>query len=240
MRKIIILFGLIALASCTGTTHTKKSQATTDNKQTQQTKLLNTPVDTFSYCIGVNIANSLGTLGIKDLNPDLVSKGMADMMIKDSALFTNEQAEKFLTGFLMAKRNKEAQANLKVGQDFLAANAKKDSVVSLPSGLQYKVIKPGSGDSPAATDEVTVNYKGMLIDGTVFDSSYDRNEPATFPLNKVIKGWTEGLQLMKPGAKYIFFLPAELAYGENSPQGSKIKPNSVLIFEVELLSVNKK
>lgn len=240
MRKTIILLSLIALVSCVGTSHSKKSQVSADNKKTQQSNLLNNPVDTFSYCIGVNIANSLGTLGIKDINPDLVSKGMADMMIRDSALFTNEQAEKFLTGFLMALRDKEAKENLKVGQDFLAANAKKDSVVSLPSGLQYKVIRPGNGDSPAATDEVTVQYKGMLIDGTVFDSSYDRNEPATFPLNRVIKGWTEGLQLMKPGAKYIFFIPADLAYGENSPQGSKIKPNSVLIFEVELLSVNKK
>ncbi|WP_051906784.1 FKBP-type peptidyl-prolyl cis-trans isomerase [Methylomarinum vadi] len=126
--------------------------------------------------------------------------------------------------------------NKAAGEAFLAENGKKDNIVTTDSGLQYEVIEQGNGASPSATDNVTVHYKGTTIDGKVFDSSYDRGAPATFPLNRVIAGWTEGLQLMKEGAKYRFFIPAQLAYGERGA-GRVIGPNSALIFDVELIKV---
>ncbi|MDA8100356.1 MAG: FKBP-type peptidyl-prolyl cis-trans isomerase [Nitrospiraceae bacterium] len=131
-----------------------------------------------------------------------------------------------------------AEKNLKEGEAFLAANAKKEGVKTLPSGLQYEVIKEGTGKKPAATDTVTVHYKGTLINGMEFDSSYKRNQPSTFPLNRVIPGWTEGVQLMKEGSKYRLFIPSHLAYGSRGA-GGLIGPNATLIFEVELLSIQK-
>jgi FKBP-type peptidyl-prolyl cis-trans isomerase len=129
--------------------------------------------------------------------------------------------------------------NKQEGQQFLAANKSKEGVITLPSGLQYKILQEGTGPKPAATDTVTVNYRGTLINGTEFDSSYKRNEPATFGVNQVIKGWTEALQLMPVGSKWQLFIPSELAYGERSP-GAEIGPNSTLIFDVELLSIKDK
>ncbi len=129
-----------------------------------------------------------------------------------------------------------ASANLDDGLKYLADNAKREGVVSLPSGLQYEVLTAAEGDKPTAEDTVTTHYEGRLIDGTVFDSSYKRDEPATFPLNRVIPGWTEGLQLMSPGAKYRLYVPSELAYGDRGAPGS-IPPNSALVFDVELISI---
>ena len=134
-------------------------------------------------------------------------------------------------------RNEKALANLKAGQDFLAANKEKPGVVELPSGLQYEVISEGTGIKPLATQKVTCHYHGTLIDGTVFDSSVKRGQPATFPLNAVIKGWTEGLQLMNAGSKWRFFIPPQLGYGEREVS-AQIGPNSTLVFEVELLGVS--
>ena len=134
-------------------------------------------------------------------------------------------------------RNEKASANLKAGMDFLEANKQKPGIVSLPSGLQYEVITEGEGIKPLATQNVTCHYHGTLIDGTVFDSSVKRGQPATFPLNAVIKGWTEGLQLMNTGSKWRFFIPPQLAYGERQVSAA-IGPNSTLIFEVELLAVS--
>jgi len=136
------------------------------------------------------------------------------------------------------KQQQDAQTNQEEGEAFLAENRNKEGVQETESGLQYKVLEEGSGDSPVATDTVTVHYEGTLIDGTVFDSSYERGEPATFPLDGVISGWTEGLQLMKEGATYRFFIPADLGYGMNVRPGSPIGPNETLIFKVELLEVN--
>ena len=138
---------------------------------------------------------------------------------------------------LFQRKNEIAAANLKAGQDFLEANKKKEGVVALPSGLQYEVITQGSGNKPSATNKVTCHYHGTLIDGTVFDSSVKRGQPATFPLNMVIKGWTEGLQLMPAGSKFRFFIPPGLGYGDRQV-GHHIGPNSTLIFEVELLSIS--
>lgn len=138
---------------------------------------------------------------------------------------------------LFNMKNEKAAANLKAGQDFLEANKSKAGVVTLPSGLQYEVITEGSGPKPTAMSKVTCHYHGTLIDGTIFDSSVQRGQPATFPLNMVIKGWTEGVQLMPQGSKWRFFIPPHLGYGERQT-GSHIGPNSTLIFEVELLSIS--
>src|SRR5450432_935723 len=138
---------------------------------------------------------------------------------------------------LFQMKNEKAVANLKAGQDFLAANKLKPGIITLPSGLQYEVITEGSGIKPLASQKVTCHYHGTLIDGTVFDSSVKRGQPATFPLNMVIKGWTEGLQLMSVGSKWRFFIPPQLAYGERQT-GAQIGPNSTLVFEVELLEVS--
>lgn len=138
---------------------------------------------------------------------------------------------------LFQLKNKKAAANLKAGQDFLEANKLKPGITTLASGLQYEVIKEGSGAKPTATDKVTCHYHGTLIDGTVFDSSVHRGQPATFPLNMVIKGWTEGLQLMPAGSKWRFFIPPHLAYGDRQVS-AQIGPNSTLIFEVELIAVS--
>jgi FKBP-type peptidyl-prolyl cis-trans isomerase FklB len=138
---------------------------------------------------------------------------------------------------LFHMKNEKSLANLKAGQDFLEVNKQKPGIIELPSGLQYEVITEGSGSKPLARDKVTCHYHGTLIDGTVFDSSVKRGQPATFPLNMVIKGWTEGLQLMAVGSKWRFFIPPQLAYGERQT-GAHIGPNSTLIFEVELLEVS--
>jgi FKBP-type peptidyl-prolyl cis-trans isomerase FklB len=138
---------------------------------------------------------------------------------------------------LFQLKNEKAAANLKAGQEFLEANKQKPGIVSLPSGLQYEIITEGTGPKPAATNKVTCHYHGTLIDGTVFDSSVKRGQPATFPLNMVIKGWTEGLQLMPQGSKWRFFIPADLGYGDRQVS-AQIGPNSTLIFEVELLGIS--
>ena len=203
------------------------------------TKELKTTSDTLSYYLGVSIATSLQHMNIGQINLDLISQALGDVLIKKDCNVSNETAEKFLNNFVMNIRTKEADENLKIAVEWLTANSKKEGVITLPSGLQYKIITPGTGDFPTEKDKVTVHYRGTLIDGTQFDSSYDRGEPASFPLNAVIKGWTEGLQLMKPGGKFTFYIPPQLAYGKNAPQGSNIKANSALIFEVELISIEK-
>lgn len=168
---------------------------------------------------------------VKDLNLDTFEKGFRDGYEGKKSALTPEQMQQVLIDYQKAQEDKIKNDGVK----FLADNAKKKDVKTTASGLQYKVVTPGAGKSPKATDVVEVNYEGKLIDGTVFDSSYERGEPIEFPLNQVIPGWTEGLQLMKEGGKYEFYIPSELAYGELGNQG--IDPNSTLIFTVELLAV---
>jgi FKBP-type peptidyl-prolyl cis-trans isomerase FklB len=173
----------------------------------------------------------------------MLAKGLKDSYGGGKTLLTEDQARQAIEDFqktLMAKKaetmQKLSEKNKADGEKFLAENAKKEGVKSLPSGLQYREITPGKGKSPKATDTVTTHYKGTLIDGTEFDSSYKRGEPATFPVSGVISGWTEALQLMKEGAKWQLFIPPNLAYGEKGA-GRDIGPNATLIFEVELISV---
>ncbi len=198
--------------------------------------------DKASYSIGYDIGETFKKQNV-DLNPDALFTGLKEALSGKEAALSKEEREKTLQAFqkeMMEKQiaaSKEAATkNAAEGEKFLAENKKKDGVKTTASGLQYKVLKEGSGASPKETDTVVTNYRGTLIDGTEFDSSYKRNEPASFPVNRVIKGWTEALQLMKPGAKYQLVIPAALAYGERGA-GQLIGPNATLIFDVELLSI---
>jgi FKBP-type peptidyl-prolyl cis-trans isomerase FklB len=194
-----------------------------------------------SYSIGYQVGSDFRRQGI-DIDPDLLVRGIRDGISNNKPLMTAEEMRRTLfdlqkmAAATQKKQMEElAQTNLAKGKAFLKENANKDGITTLPSGLQYKVIRAGSGKMPKAGNTVTVNYRGTLIDGTEFDSSYKRNQPASFQLDSVIPGWTEGLQLMKEGAKWQLFIPPDLAYGERST--GKVGPNSTLIFDVELISV---
>lgn len=195
--------------------------------------------DSTAYAIGLSIGTNLKKDGLNEINLDIMKKAMADVMNGDSLPFDMNTAQMVIQSYLGEKQNKKASENLEAGKKFLEENKKKSGVVTTASGLQYQVMKEGTGPNPSAVDTVTAHYHGTLIDGTVFDSSVERGQPAEFPLTRVISGWTEGLQLMKVGSKYKFFIPADLAYGER-PQGSVIGPNATLIFEVELLGIKGK
>jgi FKBP-type peptidyl-prolyl cis-trans isomerase FklB len=197
--------------------------------------------DKASYSIGHDIGTTFKKQNV-ELTPEVFFAGFKDALAGKEAM-KKEDRDKTLADFQKEMMEKQAAATKKAaeknaadGEKFLAENAKKDGVKTTASGLQYKVLKEGSGDSPKATDTVVTNYRGTLLDGTEFDSSYKRNEPATFPVSRVIPGWTEALQMMKPGSKYQLFVPSKLAYGERGA-GRDIGPNAALIFEVELLSV---
>jgi len=199
--------------------------------------------DKVSYSVGHQIGGDFKRQGV-ELRSDLVVKGIKDAMEGAKPMMAPEEMSRTLvelkrkvTVAQQEEGKKAAEKNRAAGEAFLAENGKKEGVVVLPSGLQYKVLKEGAGESPAPTARVTVQYRGTLLDGTEFDSSYKRNQPATFKVNGVIRGWTEALQLMKPGAKWQLFIPANLGYGDRGA-GSSIPPGSTLIFEVELLSVN--
>ena len=194
--------------------------------------------DKVSYSIGLNIGFNFKKQNV-ELNTDAMVAGVKDAMSGKKPLLNETEVKETMTAFSkdMAEKQKQAgEKNKADGEKYLAENKKKDGVKTTASGLQYKVMKEGSGAAPGATDTVTVNYRGTLIDGTEFDSSYKRGEPATFPVQGVIKGWTEALQLMKKGAKYQLFIPTSLAYGERGAPPD-IMPNSTLIFEVELMDI---
>jgi FKBP-type peptidyl-prolyl cis-trans isomerase FklB len=203
---------------------------------------LPTQKDKTSYAIGLNVGKGLHRESI-DVDPNIIMQGLKDGLAGGKTLMTDEQAQATiveLRGQVQAKMQAQAQqdamTNQKTGDAFLAANKTKPGVVTLPSGLQYKILKEGTGPKPTTSDKVVCNYKGTLIDGKEFDSSYKRGEPATFPVTGVIKGWTEALQLMPVGSKWQLVLPPSLAYGERGA-GTDIGPNETLVFEVELLSI---
>jgi len=207
--------------------------------------VLKTQKDKVSYAIGLNIGKSLRKDSV-EVDPAIFARGVKDALTGAKALLTDDELKAVLTTLQgdLQKRQEETmrqagEINKKAGDAFLADNKTKPGIVTLPDGLQYKVLTEGTGPKPAATDSVVCNYRGTLIDGTEFDSSYKRGQPATFPVNGVIKGWTEAVQLMPVGSKWQLFLPAELAYG-NRGAGPQIGPNATLIFEVELLSIQDK
>jgi FKBP-type peptidyl-prolyl cis-trans isomerase FklB len=199
-------------------------------------------LDSVSYIIGADFGLNLLKQNV-EVNPEALIKGLMDGY-KNEKIISEEQSKEVMTKFQMEYQKKQEKINAEKstvnrikGDQFLAENRKKEGVVELPSGLQYKVVRQGEGSKPEPTDEVTVHYTGTLIDGTKFDSSKDRGQPATFLLNQVIKGWVEGLQLMKEGSVYILYIPPDLAYGDKD--NPSIPPGSTLIFEVELIKIKK-
>jgi FKBP-type peptidyl-prolyl cis-trans isomerase FklB len=213
--------------------------------QTPAALTLNTPKDKLSYSIGMNIGKSLKRDNV-DVDPAILLRGIKDVLGGGNLLVNDQEAQSILTNLQTDLRKKQdqemqqvAETNKKEGDAFLAGNKIKDGVVALPSGLQYKILQEGTGPKPTAADTVTVNYRGTLVNGTEFDSSYKRGQPASFPVGGIIKGWTEALLLMPVGSKWQLFIPADLAYGPRQA-GPTIGPNSTLVFEVELLSIQPK
>jgi FKBP-type peptidyl-prolyl cis-trans isomerase FklB len=233
-----------ATAAKTAQTPAAKTGAATAKTQVPLT--LKTQTQKSSYAIGMNIGKNLKRDSV-DVDPAVLLRGLKDALAGNKLLLTDEEAKAALTALQTEVRTKEeaklkaaALENKKAGDAFLAANKTKEGVVALPSGLQYKVIKEGTGPKPTAQDTVLCHYRGTLVDNTEFDSSYKRNEPLKIPVGGVIKGWTEAIQLMPVGSKWQLFIPSDLAYGERGAPGSPIGPNSTLIFEVELISIEPK
>ncbi|MCU4676386.1 FKBP-type peptidyl-prolyl cis-trans isomerase [Catenovulum sp. 2E275] len=247
LGMVSVLAAALAMAGCGEKTNTETAQA--DSQQTQQKEAvtLQNMTEKQAYGLGVNFGAQLkatveqiNSVGLS-LDMDMVKKGVEDSLAGSPALSEQEiqaamqELQQQHQQMETAKREEEGKKFLEEGEKFLAENAKKEGVKTTESGLQYEVVEAGEGESPKATDTVKVHYTGTLIDGTKFDSSVDRGEPATFPLNRVIPGWTEGVQLMKVGSKYRFYVPYNLAYGEHGTGG--IPPYSTLIFDVELISI---
>lgn len=193
-------------------------------------------MEKLSYALGMVIGHNLKGMGVKNLSQDDFGKAMNDVLTNQTTSLTDQEAQKIVGDFLQKQQEEATREIREEGERFLAENAKKEGVVVLPSGLQYTVLLEGTGAQPKATDRVKCHYEGTLTNGQVFDSSYRRGEPAVFPLNGVIAGWTEGVQLMKEGAKYRFFIPYNLAYGERGA-GQAIPPYAALVFDVELISI---
>ena len=200
-------------------------------------------MDKVSYALGIGIGHQLANMGGQELNIDDFAQAVKDVLGGKELKIKSGEAQQIVQDFFAEQEKKISQqrqeagkAHKEAGEKYLAENAKKEGIVTLPSGLQYQVLKEGNGKKPSAKDSVKCHYEGFLIDGTVFDSSVQRGEPAVFGLQQVIAGWTEGLQLMQEGAKYRFFIPYRLAYGEGGA-GSSIPPFAALIFDVELLQV---
>lgn len=230
MRFLSLFVAMLLLISC--------------ENNAQQSRELKTRKDSVSYAIGLNIGQSFKSQNI-EADPAVIAAAMNDVLNEAELKLTEEQGQKVWLSYqqeLMAKMQEEQQkkgaVNKEAGEKFLAANKKKDGVVTTASGLQYKVVTMGDGPKPTSSDKVKVHYRGTLIDGKQFDSSYDRGEPAVFPVTGVIAGWTEVLQLMPVGSKWEVYIPSELAYGERGPS-EEIGNNSTLIFTVELLGIEK-
>ncbi|MCX6292275.1 MAG: FKBP-type peptidyl-prolyl cis-trans isomerase [Bacteroidetes bacterium] len=228
-RKSILLaacFSFSALVSCEGQ---KGSGDVTMKSKT----------DSVAYAIGVTIGANMKKDGLDSLNLDILSKAIRHSIKGDSLLFSAQQSQGVIQAYLQEKQKQKADVNIAIGKKFLDENKSKPGVKALPDGLQYLVMKEGTGPIPTATDTVTVHYHGTLLDGTVFESSVDKGQPIEYPVGGFIKGWQEALQMMKVGSKWKLFIPSELAYGDRA-SGPKIQPNSTLIFEMELLAIKGK
>ena len=193
-------------------------------------------MDNLSYALGMSMASNLMNSGLRQLDVESFVKAFSEVMSNSTPSMSPQEANEIIQHFFSKKQEEMLGNNLEEGRTFLEENSKKENVVTLPSGLQYEILTEGSGEKPKATDKVKCHYHGTLLNGTVFDSSVQRGEPAVFGVNQVIKGWVEALQLMAEGSKWRLFIPSELAYGEQGAGGS-IEPNSTLIFDVELLGI---
>jgi FKBP-type peptidyl-prolyl cis-trans isomerase FklB len=214
----------------------KKVQTAVATPATKSESILKTKMDSLSYAIGINVGDNLRNQKL-DVNPDILAKAIKDAIANTKNTMTSEACGAFIQNYFQGEANKAGGENKKKGDAFLAANKNKPGVKSTASGLQYKVITEGTGPKPAETDKVKVHYHGTLTDGTVFDSSVDRGEPATFGVTQVIRGWVEALQLMPVGSKWTLYIPSDLAYGPQGPPS--IGPNQVLVFDVELIEIVK-
>ncbi len=239
MKIKTAIIALLALTMVSVPAFAQKAKKKKKKKKNQTEYVLNMENDTVkvSYSLGVNIASNLKKQGLDTIDAEAFKQALIDVYSGDSVKISEQEANQYLQNYFTNLQEIKSEKMKEESQKFLEKNAEREGVKVTPSGLQYEVVKMGEGDKPSATDQVTVHYKGMLIDGSVFDSSYDRGQPATFGLNQVIPGWTEGLQLMPVGSKFIFYIPYELGYGERGA-GQNIPPYATLIFEVELLKIN--
>ena len=239
MKKVVVLSGLCVISIGLFAQATKKPATVKKSPTTATTPapVMKNALDSFSYAMGLSIASFYKEQGVHNINSSLVVKAINDIKA-GKPLMDDTQANTCMVGYVQEIRGEKAAGNKKAGEAFLAENQKQAGVVSLPSGLQYQVIKESTGMKPALTDKVKVHYTGSLLDGTVFDSSVERGTPLEINVNGVIAGWIEALQLMPVGSKWKLFIPSHLAYGDNGA-GPAIKPGSTLIFEVELLDIVK-
>jgi len=239
--KLVLKSGLLILALfVVGTANAQKRRKGKKNKTEEVKKMelnMNDTMTKVSYSLGMNIVANLKQQGLDSLDEAAFAEGIKAALAGDSTLVTEEESNQILQAYFAGLQEDKSKMASKEGEVFLAANAKKEGITVTESGLQYEVLTAGEGAKPLATDQVTVHYTGTTIDGKVFDSSVQRGQPATFGLNQVIAGWTEGVQLMSVGAKYRFFIPYNLAYGERGA-GADIPPYAALIFEVELIKIN--
>ena len=222
MKNIIAISALLLITACKG-------------EATKEVVLAN-EIDSVSYSLGVNIGENIKTQ-FEDIKIDNFLSGMQEVIDGVEPKINNDQALMVIQNYFTKKQSAKSEVKIEEGRKFLEENSKKEGVITLASGLQYEIINDGSGEKPKLEDNVTTHYHGTLLDGTVFDSSVDRGEPASFPVGGVIKGWTEALQLMSVGSKWKLYVPYDLAYGERGA-GPQIGPYSTLIFEVELLNIN--
>ena len=240
--KIVLKSTLLILALfVVGTAHAQKNKKRKKKAKTEKVISMelnmNDTLTKVSYSLGMNIVANLKQQGLDSLNQEAFAEGLRAALAGDSTLVTEEEAGQTLQAYFTELQAEKSKMASKSGEIFLAENAKKEGVTVTASGLQYEVVVAGEGAKPLATDQVTVHYTGTTIEGKVFDSSVERGQPATFGLNQVIAGWTEGVQLMSVGAKYKFYIPYNLAYGERGA-GADIAPYAALIFEVELIKIN--
>ncbi|RLD63783.1 MAG: FKBP-type peptidyl-prolyl cis-trans isomerase [Bacteroidetes bacterium] len=226
-KTLILAISCLAAFACNSQNGTMKKNINLD-----------TELDSVSYSLGITMAENIKKGGVEKINAEALAVAFNHIFDGEETLIEQKEAENILNNYFRDLQMKVAEKNKQAGIKFLEENKTKEGVVTTESGLQYKIIKKGTGAIPKATDKVTTNYKGTLIDGTVFDSSYDRGEPATFPVNGVIKGWTEALQLMPVGSKWELYIPSELAYGSRGA-GQVIGPDATLVFEIELISIDK-
>ncbi len=245
MKKIVLIAicgflsaGVMAQAKKPATAAKPAASKSAAAKPAVNAPVMKNQLDSFSYAVGLSLANFYKSQGVTNVNNQLIIKALNDVQ-KGKPALDEMQANNAVMAYMQAIRSEKAAGNKKAGEAFLAENKKKPDVVTLPSGLQYTILKEGTGPKPTADDEVKVHYEGKLLDGYVFDSSIKRGEPIVLGLKNVIRGWTEALQLMPTGSKWRLFIPSDLAYGDNQA-GEDIKPGSTLVFDVELIEIVKK
>lgn len=237
LKSILLVFALLAVTATYAQKGKKKKKGKKGQVEEKMELNMNDTMTKVSYSLGMNIVANLKQQGLDTLDEAAFAEGIKAALAGDSTLVSEEESNQVLQAYFAKLQEEKAKMAAKEGEAYLAENAKREGVTVTASGLQYEVITAGEGAKPLATDQVTVHYTGTTIEGKVFDSSVQRGQPATFGLNQVIAGWTEGVQLMSVGAKYKFYIPYQLAYGERGA-GADIAPYAALIFEVELIKIN--